>query len=486
MSTRQQRQSVASRTVTQSLHRSFAELCGDWNPMHMDAIAARRTLAGQPVVHGIHSLLWALDSLAAESLLTKRIARAQVKLLKWLYPGDLAVLTIAAEDGVNPGGFNIQVHGVPVLTAQLSFADGSLPAEDMTDCAVLPRSSARLLSLPEMAGLTGDAFVAPGGAVDASFPAIAQLLGARAVAELAATSYIVGMEAPGLNSTFSKLDVTFRADSTCRASGLTWEVNYTDARFHKARIAVNGAALEGTLEVFVRLPPAEQPTMEQIAARNIGPDEFAGMTALIVGGSRGLGEVTAKIIAAGGGHALISYAMGRADAENVSAQIRDWGGAADTLPYDVRQPAGPQISSLPVFPSHVFYFATNPISQPRYQAFSATVFAEFTRFYVDGFYDLCTALLSAAGRRAGELRAYYPSSVFVDQRPAGMTEYAMAKAAGELLCQDMNVQLPGFNVSLSRLPRLPTDQTSGILPVRGIDPLDILIPIVRERMPRSD
>ena len=42
----------------------FAALSGDTNPMHMDALAARRTQAGAPVVHGVHAVLWVLDQVA--------------------------------------------------------------------------------------------------------------------------------------------------------------------------------------------------------------------------------------------------------------------------------------------------------------------------------------------------------------------------------------------------------------------------------------
>ena len=49
--------------------------------MHLDAVLARRTQAGAPVVHGVHLLLWGLDALArAEPALPPvRRLRAQFK-----------------------------------------------------------------------------------------------------------------------------------------------------------------------------------------------------------------------------------------------------------------------------------------------------------------------------------------------------------------------------------------------------------------------
>jgi acyl dehydratase len=40
----------------------FAALSGDFNPIHVDEVAARRTVIGAPVVHGVHLLCWALET----------------------------------------------------------------------------------------------------------------------------------------------------------------------------------------------------------------------------------------------------------------------------------------------------------------------------------------------------------------------------------------------------------------------------------------
>jgi MaoC dehydratase-like protein len=36
-------------------------LSSDWNPLHIDPLAARRTMFGRIVVHGIHLALWGTD-----------------------------------------------------------------------------------------------------------------------------------------------------------------------------------------------------------------------------------------------------------------------------------------------------------------------------------------------------------------------------------------------------------------------------------------
>ena len=40
----------------------FADFSGDINPIHLSDIYARKTPPGEVIVHGINSLLWALDS----------------------------------------------------------------------------------------------------------------------------------------------------------------------------------------------------------------------------------------------------------------------------------------------------------------------------------------------------------------------------------------------------------------------------------------
>jgi len=83
-----------------------------------------------------------------------------------------------------------------------------------------------------------------------------------------------------------------------------------------------------------------------------------------------------------------------------------------------------------------------------------------------------------------EISVFYPSSVFVEDRPRDMTEYAMAKSAGEILCADLARYSPGIYINNTRLPSLLTDQTAVITPVitpiEMANSLEAIVPIVRD------
>src|ERR1700674_4933771 len=76
----------------------FAEFSGDRNPMHLDPIAARRTQAGAPAVHGIHLLLWSLDKLAEAIEGMAPPASIKARFDNFAYVGDTVALILLKRD----------------------------------------------------------------------------------------------------------------------------------------------------------------------------------------------------------------------------------------------------------------------------------------------------------------------------------------------------------------------------------------------------
>ena len=454
----------------------FARLSGDFNPMHMDAIAARRTQAGAPVVHGVHALLWLLDSLARDNPRLPRVGSMKVRFARMIYVGERVGFRVTQQDETTLLA-QVLVEELPALSITANLGQPPKPLslpEAAKQASFLAPTEAIDLSIDDMEGRSGKVSLPDESALAAMFPDAARHLGARRVAALACSSYLVGMVMPGLHSIYGGLTFDVCEDDADRY--VVFQTSAVDSRFSLVRQNIWGGGVAASLDAFVRQPPVQQAALEEIAP-HITPGEFARTTALIVGGSRGLGELTAKIIAAGGGKVLVTYARGKSDAETVVDEIRRQGGQADALAYDVLGDVAGQLEVLKETPSHVYYFATPPLVSRPSSAFSEKRYGEFFAFYVSGFERL---IREFAGRHPAALRAFYPSSVAIDEQPPGMIEYAKAKASGEELCAKLTAELPSLRIVMSRLPRMLTDLTATIHPVETANPLTILLPLVRD------
>jgi hypothetical protein len=468
---------LTHRTFTTIDQMRFASVSGDCNPMHVDALQARRTQAGAPVVHGVNLLLWAFDSLAASQPNLPPLRGFEAQFYNFVYLHETVQLELI-EQGPEGMRLHISVDHVPRSKVTIEFGE---PVQETPALCGTSLEQINLSSAPatqdfgQSSGRSGRfAFAMTQEDAKALFPDATKWVGAALICAAAATSYLVGMVCPGLYSTYRDLSV-----KTCPAADvgeqLAFRVTKTDGRFHMVEQEIFGGGLTGTIRSFFRTPPVRQATMESLLGV-VGPTKFAGSVALIVGGSRGLGELTAKLIAAGGGHAVVTWQNGRDDAERVAQEIRSAGGTCATLNYDSRRPAFEQLASMAEVPTHAYYFATPAIFRPQSEFFSSERLTEFLAVYVDGFWNLSQELRS----RNTTISLFYPSSVAVTDKPRGMMEYTMAKAAGELLCTYMNVSLAPMRVIVKRLPRLPTDQTSSNTGAKASSPLETMLPIIQE------
>jgi NAD(P)-dependent dehydrogenase (short-subunit alcohol dehydrogenase family) len=68
---------------------------------------------------------------------------------------------------------------------------------------------------------------------------------------------------------------------------------------------------------------------------------LSGKTALVTGGSRGIGRASALALARAGAQVLVHYGRGAKEAEAVVAEIRKAGGRADAVSADLAAPDGP-------------------------------------------------------------------------------------------------------------------------------------------------
>src|SRR5215469_14810656 len=89
---------LARRVFSSADQERFAAVSGDRNPMHMDALLARRTQAGAPVVHGMHVLLWALDALATAHPRLGPLQSVRAQFNNFVYVGEAVAVVVVRHD----------------------------------------------------------------------------------------------------------------------------------------------------------------------------------------------------------------------------------------------------------------------------------------------------------------------------------------------------------------------------------------------------
>ena len=449
--------SASTFTISRAESLAFAALTGDFNPLHVDPVAARRLMFGGTVLHGLQVCLKAIEVALAGSGEAFVLGEVEVQFAGPVRDGEqIELQRVPTRDGrvklrLLCDGEQIQTITLRPGTASRCEIDlpDRLPAEqgcrELTIADVARASGAVPLELDRLAAA-------------ALFPRLARAMPVRQLASLLAATRIVGMRCPGRHSLFAELHMRFGEPDRLSEPSLAFRVEHIDERFSLATLSVTGPGVAGHLHTLVRPAPVEQASY-QAAQRAVARGEFAGQRALVVGGSRGLGELSAKIIAAGGGEVVITYASGRDDAERVCREIRDGKGVCRSLAFDVlapdRKALAATLAASP--PTHVLYFATPLIQLTDPASWRESLFRRFCDYYLTGLFRTLTLAQELSG--SGPLTLINPSTVFLEQEEPRAKEYTAAKAASEMLCRSLMASDPQLSCHCPRLPRLDTDQT---------------------------
>ena len=462
---------LAARRFSVADQHWFAANSGDWNPIHVNSVDARRTVAGEMVVHGMHALLWALDAHLGTATAPPAAVNAT------FFKPTPVESEIRLEREIDDQGtvWLEATHGGDVLfTARM--APGSVPPAGAPAVAArrTSRTAPRSLSFDALKDASGQSPIeADVDALNRAFPHACDGLDPMRVAAVMTLSRLVGMECPGLHSLLAGVEVRF--DATGASSTVEWRVIRHRVVIAPIQIAVTGGGLSGSISALVRTPPVAQAPAMELATR-VSPGEFEGQRALVIGGSRGLGEVVAKVVAAGGGDPLITYHTGEADAHRVAAEIAGIGRTCRIEAFNaVAADDDARARLFGARPTHLYYFATPRIGSGQEGRFNSELSARFHAAYVDAFAHLVLAAVGAND----ELRVFYPSTVFLNQLPPAQLEYVAAKAAGETVCRLLARQHPRLGVLVSRLPRLSTDQTASLIGPPPQDGAEVMIEVVR-------
>ena len=457
---------IAMRKFSLSDQIDFGRFSGDTNPIHIDPVAARRTLHGVCIVHGMHAILWALEELAIRNYcsvigLKARFSNPLVLDCDTkLYLDEKLQQIILTQNGINCISMSLSLGVVKpnfreweTLVPHPKSADQNFDSFSIGDRFRF--NLHREVSYNKV-----------------SFPALAGVYGDLLASEIAGLSQLVGMECPGTHSLFASVSL-----SLCEENKTSiYKIVKLDERLGLIHIEVFGLSINASLECFFRPKPVVSLTYRQ-CLQLVERNEFKDVNALIIGGSRGLGECTSKLIAAGGGKSFITYLQGADDAAIVKADINSLGGSCEILPFDIEQRENIKANVKKLCINQLFYYASPKISSEQETEYDAKK-AIYKKFYCQNFKRLANNL----HRKLGALAIFYPSTVYIDEKKLGFKAYIDAKLDGEAICQELLQSNSSLNIMYPRLPALQTDQNQSILgqPQNVIENASVLLPEIRK------
>jgi len=156
------------------------------------------------------------------------------------------------------------------------------------------------------------------------------------------------------NISSSKFTAVGRQDSKIR-----YAVDRYDPRFGFLLIKIQSHDVAGSSQAFERPKPRQQAAISE-AWRLVEPGEFAHQRVLVVGGSRGMGETVAKLLASGGADVRITYFQGAEDAERVVLELRLYCPTAECIQLDVTDIGVDGFAGLGDWcPTDLYYFTTH-------------------------------------------------------------------------------------------------------------------------------
>lgn len=471
-------------TITREDSQAFARASGDCNPLHLDPVAARRTRFGQTLIHGVHGTLKALDLLL-------ETRRAGIELL--------SIKVKFSRPATQDQQFEVYCSASAAITRLEVLADGKRCqvieielVKSTHENQVRPdrihdiggdANACIDLSIAHCGDLRGEIdLVWDDEIVRSMFPSIFNCIPHLQLAVLLATTRIVGMRCPGLHSVFAQLNLKFLGLAACTTAGsnkvLEYRVLHCDPRIDRVELSLNSDCAQGSIEAFFRPPPIMQADFAHLASL-VTHNEFGHQRALVLGASRGLGEIITKLLAAGGAQVIMTYAVGKEDASRVSEEIGRHRPAPAVLAYNVLNSSPyDEFNSLCNSVTHIYYLASPRISKSESAYWNTALFAQYCGFYIDGL----AALLQNIDRirdRHEELRVFIPSSIFLEKETKGFDEYIAAKAAAEAFMRSYQNSHRYCSTHAPRLPQLRTDQTAGVKSVNEQQTIEVILSHLR-------
>lgn len=285
-------------------------------------------------------------------------------------------------------------------------------------------------------------------------------------------SYFVGGVFPGHGSIISSIEFykVKNYEKSKKKENFDFYLKYKNKNFNFYIINFIG---ENFYKILIHKLKVSKKIKKTDFEKLIKKNEFKNTKNLVIGGTRGLGLITTKILLAGNGQVYTTY---RKDKKNLEKDL-------ENFKYNKKNFIKLNILSNNNYKElnktdakNIFYFPTPKIFIKKNNQYDDQNFNNFNKYYIKEFYKLCEYYEN----KKKNVKIFYPSSTSVLNRPLSMTEYSMSKMSSEILIQDINRSFEYVDIFSCRLPRMDTDQTVNATGIKSINPLKKMLTEIKK------
>jgi NAD(P)-dependent dehydrogenase (short-subunit alcohol dehydrogenase family) len=440
--------------------RQFGAVSGDTNPLHLSPDFARTTPFAEPIAHGALACLAALDEVDCDlagvgelRVTFRRPVRVGVRYRVECAVGSTGAISVTVAD----------TRRCVEIVARSGSAPAVTPGPDGTRRS--EAATRRLADLSPGVVQAGDYLLPPEELtrLERRWPRAFSRLGETAVVTLAWCSYLAGMEMPGRFGLLCQ--VRFTIAGAVADGRLTYRsaVSDVDERFGlvtiDARLSAGGVRVASAEIEAMVVEPVPAPRLALLDSHLPASTRWRGRTAVVTGGSRGLGAAIVLALASQGCRVVVGHRGPAEDLDAVRVQLTD-GGEVLSAPGDVADPAWAARVTAEL-PGRLDYLVVN--AAPTIETFDLTphTAGELGR-YVGRALELVGTPLAAFVDRlaAARGRCLLVSSAALARPPVDWAHYVTAKAAAEALVRWYAAHHPDVGFLAVRPGTLHTDQTN--------------------------
>ncbi len=305
----------------------FEDASHDKSPIHVSAEYARRTPFGERVVWGVFSTLAAIGRLPERTGQT--LESAAIEFRNPMFANCQYQVT-ASETSPSQCRAKIFEGTRLMLSATFKFKEDPDSGNFTAPTAATCQNPASWTEAELLPGLSVEGIYAPSpeafGQLIERWDLRGKGVSPLNLAALLWSSYMVGMELPGERAAFTSLKISFTAARSCNTPfRYVSTVVEMDDRFGRLATSSELRILEAAVAHVesVALVRAASPSrsLEALTARLPQSDRLAEKTALVIGGSRGLGAAIAAGLALQGATVFLNYHRCHDEAQSVQASL---------------------------------------------------------------------------------------------------------------------------------------------------------------------